>query len=204
MQCRVFDHGLAIVAAKTDKLVLRAAALAIVAYAVYRWLRARAIQRRLDRIGRSISSGASSVWQAIKGPLGWNRPSTHFGWHELDPAGEASSAERQRLRRLAVEVLEPLRAYVKVPLTITRRGGYHGPGNTAQRKITSQHRRGAAADVRAQGYTSTQLYDVVVRLTARGLPVGYAHAYEGGFVHVDQGPNRGRQFQAAVRAARIA
>lgn len=143
------------------------------------------------------------MWDSIKGPLGWDQPSRHFSWDELDPAGEASSAERRRLRRLAVEVLDPLRTYVKVPVTITRRGGYHGSTNTAQRKITSQHRRGAAADVRARGYTSTQLYDVVVHLTARGLPVGYAHAYEGGFVHVDQGPNRGRQFQAAVRAARI-
>lgn len=178
--------------------------LAIALVAIYLRVRAELVQRELNQAADELGKKTASALSTFGDWIGYNAPSANFTWRELDPKSEASAEQRRNLSSLAKTVLEPIRSEIGKPLIVTPRGGFHGPSNTADRLLSSQHRAGRAADIRARGYTSEQLYDVVVALTAQGTtPVGYSQTYPGqGFVHVDTGPRRGRRFKADIAAFR--
>lgn len=158
--------------------------------------------------GAAVLAGAAAVATG-----GADRPSPHFTWPELDPWGDAPADARERLRTLAVTVLEPLRVLAGTPLAITPGGGYNGPGQDADRLARgatlrspgSRHRRGEAADVRRPSSFGTYSAFVAFCLDAvetgklpKGCGVG---VYDAGddFVHFDLGPNRGSKKWKGIR-----
>lgn len=77
-----------------------------------------------------------------------NGPSPHFTWAELAGGVELDNQARANLTRLAVDVLEPLRAKFG-PLRVS--SAYRDPGHNAEvgGAATSLHMQGLAADVYA-------------------------------------------------------
>lgn len=130
--------------------------------------------------------------------------SEHFTWAELDPDGDASPAIREKLKALAVDVLEPIRKQFGKSVHVTsgyrstvkqkalydeavakygsKKAGDHvaPPGN-------SQHELGTAADIYIEGVTPSAIAAFAVRLAA----VGGVGIYPS-WVHVDIRPRVGR------------
>ena len=124
----------------------------------------------------------------------------HFAMHELVRAGWGPPRPEhlRALDALVLEVLDPLREHVGVPVRVT--SGYRSPAHN--RAIggskTSQHCVGEAADFKVHGYTAEQVAGVIARL---GLPVDQCIWYDparGGHVHVSHRPagNRGQFLHA--------
>ena len=95
-------------------------------------------------------------------------------------------AEIKALRLLAVNVLEPVRAALGVPLEVT--SGYRSRAlNTAIKGAkNSQHMKGEAADVRPIGMSIEAAFRKVAALVKSGaLPVDQAIVYgKGNFIHL--------------------
>jgi len=122
------------------------------------------------------------------------RLSPHFGLSEFLAPGDPvkpTPGQIENLRRLCVEVLEPMRKKLGRPLTIT--SGFRSPDYNA--KIGgapgSQHTQGIAADV-AMGTDTACLVGAAVASTLQAC--GGIGVYPGrGFIHVDIRPRVNRK-----------
>ena len=104
----------------------------------------------------------------------------------------ANPAIKAALTRVAVELLEPIRALFKVPVQIN--SGYRCPElNTAVGgSATSQHVRGEAADIVIRGFETEALEVEAVRKILRELPdLKFGQMLvEFGCIHVSLGTKR--------------
>ena len=104
----------------------------------------------------------------------------------------ANPAIKAALTRVAVELLEPIRALFKVPVQVN--SGYRCPElNTAVGgSATSQHVRGEAADIVIRGFETEALEVEAVRKILRELPdLKFGQMLvEFGCIHVSLGTKR--------------
>ena len=138
--------------------------------------------------GGSPVSGAQRVGGLVQGQLG-----RFFSWAELTASTAASRLgldntptpeAQQAMQHLVANVLDPLRTRLGRPVRIT--SGYRAPAvNQAIKGApSSQHMRGEAVDMKADGLTAEALATAVVQL---GLPFDQLIWYapeRGGHVHV--------------------
>ena len=106
----------------------------------------------------------------------------------------------QTIRRGVVGILQPLRDVIGVPIKIT--SGYRSAALNAAigGSDTSDHARGAAADILAPPYTDEELIEVVYRLHRTGQILGLDQAitYEHtGHLHLGWGERARGQFLVA-------
>ncbi len=102
----------------------------------------------------------------------------------------------ENLRALCMNILEPLRMSLGVPIVVT--SGYRCP--RLNRKIggaaTSQHRLGQAADIQAVGVSNQEIYE---RILALKLPIDQLirefpdQSGEPRWIHVSHGPRNRRE-----------
>lgn len=110
-------------------------------------------------------------------------------------ANVPTDKEREALRKLAVNVLQPLREAIGKPIVVS--SGYRSDavnravGGTA----TSQHRFGEAADITVPGMSAQELARKIVDLR---LPFDQVIQEFGRWVHVSYGPRNRRQVLTAV------
>jgi len=94
------------------------------------------------------------------------------GFDEIDP--------------LLVSALQRLRDEVQRPVIVNSGCRCKSHNAAVKGAPQSQHMRGKAADIRIDGMTSRQIFDVIRRLYLDGeIYVGYAYAINGRSVHVD-------------------
>ena len=87
---------------------------------------------------------------------------------------------------LIVTTLQRLRDEVKRPVIVNSGCRCRSHNAAVKGAPQSQHMRGKAADIRIDGMTSRQIFDVIRRLYLDGeLYVGYVYAINGRSVHVD-------------------
>lgn len=105
-------------------------------------------------------------------------------------------AETAALRKLAENILEPLRASVGVPVNVT--SAYRSPAvnRAVGGSRTSQHLLGEAADIVVAGMAPR---DVCQRIIDMGLPFDQLIQEFGRWVHVSHGPRNRRQVLTARR-----
>ncbi len=103
---------------------------------------------------------------------------------------EESLEFRDQLKRVAVELLEPIRSGLKKPISIN--SGFRGytlnllVGGT----LTSQHCRGEAADFKVKGYEDRAGQIAVIRwVIESGIPFGQL-LIERGCIHISLGEKR--------------
>lgn len=111
---------------------------------------------------------------------------------ELGISNEPTKAHFIAMRLLVANVLDPLREHLKRSIRIT--SGYRsGAVNAAIGGSTSsQHMKGEAADIKAEGLDAEDLARVIVEL---GLPFDQVIWYapeRGGHVHVSHKPGQRR------------
>ena len=125
----------------------------------------------------------------------------HFSEEELRGVGAPVSV-RSNLATLARDLLEPLRAVLGVPITVT--SGYRDPTRNAAvgGSDTSQHMDGTAADISPNGLS---LAEVARRVDAaeksgRMPPYGQLiyYPYTTGHVHISL-PTRGKRGEKLVK-----
>lgn len=106
-----------------------------------------------------------------------------------------NATETANLRALAVNVLQPLRDAIQVPVIVS--SGYRGDRvNRAVGGVaTSQHRLGQAADISTTSLDSRALARRIVELR---LPFDQLIQEFGRWVHVSYGPRHRRQVLTAV------
>jgi hypothetical protein len=110
-------------------------------------------------------------------------------------ANEPDTAAREELRKLCIDILDPLREALGKPITVN--SGYRGP--VLNRRIggasNSQHVEGKAADIQCSGTPVLGLFQQIIRL---GLPfdqlIYEARSATARWVHVSHnaGGNRGQ------------
>lgn len=109
--------------------------------------------------------------------------SPHFDLSELSPASMPPPEAVERLRRLCVEVLEPVRSALGCPLRVT--SGYRSVAHN--RRIggsrSSQHLRGEAADIIPLGVGAEEAMRLIAEIIG-DLPVGQVICYPSGFLHI--------------------
>ena len=87
---------------------------------------------------------------------------------------------------LLVSTLQRLRDEVQRPVVVNSGCRCKSHNAAVKGAPQSQHMRGKAADIRIDGMTSRQIFDVIRRLYLDGeIYVGYAYAINGRSVHVD-------------------
>lgn len=84
---------------------------------------------------------------------------------------EPGSIERERLKRLAVNVLQPWRDLIGSPIVINSGYRSHEVNTAVGGVANSQHRYGEAADVRTP---KTNLWDAYVKLVNSNIPFDQA------------------------------
>lgn len=99
-------------------------------------------------------------------------------------------AEVERLRLLAVNILQPLRDALGKPVIINSAFRSERVNKAVKGKPNSQHRLGEAADIRVTGMTSLQLAKFIKSLK---LPYDQLIEEYGRWVHVSYGPRQRRQ-----------
>jgi len=115
------------------------------------------------------------------------RLSDHFDLSEFASAdGAPMPAEaEENVRRLAVEVLEPLRAEFGKPITIISGWRSKEHNEAVGGAPESQHLSGKAADIRINGVDPAVVADAVDRLQRDGsIPKGGLGRYQT-FTHID-------------------
>jgi zinc D-Ala-D-Ala carboxypeptidase len=112
-------------------------------------------------------------------------------------------AETKALRLLAVNVLEPVRAALGVPLKVT--SGFRSKAlNTAIKGAKhSQHMAGEAADVRPLGMSVEQAFRKIAAMIREGnLPADQAIVYgKGNFIHLSHTPTPRREVLRSLAAS---
>jgi len=101
-------------------------------------------------------------------------------------------AETENLRNLCARVLQPVRDSLKAPIRIS--SGYRCPAlNKAVGGVeTSQHLRGEAADIAADGYTARELFNHILSMNLEfDQMILYAN-----FVHISRKRNRQQKLYA--------
>ena len=94
------------------------------------------------------------------------------GFDEIDP--------------LLVSTLQRLRDEVQRPVVVNSGCRCKSHNAAVKGAPQSQHMRGKASDIRIDGMTSREIFDVIRRLYLDGeIYVGYAYAINGRSVHVD-------------------
>lgn len=127
--------------------------------------------------------------------------SEHFTLAELTVTGTGipnppSREEVAALRALCVNVLQPLRDHVRVPIVVSS-GFRSAKVNAAVGGApSSQHRFGQAADINAAGIGPRALCRTIIDL---GLPFDQLIQEFGRWVHVSYGPRHRRQVLTAVK-----
>ena len=87
---------------------------------------------------------------------------------------------------LLVSTLQRLRDEVQRPVIVNSGCRCRSHNAAVKGAPNSQHMRGKAADIRIDGMTSRQIFDVIRRLYLDGeIYVGYVYAINGRSVHVD-------------------
>ena len=87
---------------------------------------------------------------------------------------------------LLVTTLQRLRDEVKQPVIVNSGCRCKSHNAAVKGSKTSQHLKGKAADIRIDGMTAREIFDVLRRLYLDGeIYVGYAYAINGASVHVD-------------------
>lgn len=148
------------------------------------------------------------VWQggSMTAPTG--QPGRYFTWQELTRSGTATdlgldntppAAAQAELRSLVARVLDPLRAALGRPVSIT--SGYRSVAlnQAIGGAQESQHMVGQAADVKVAGVAAV---DLAARVRQLRLPVDQAIWYDvarGGQLHLSHrsdGRNRGEYLHA--------
>jgi len=94
------------------------------------------------------------------------------GFDEIDP--------------LLVSALQRLRDEVQRPVVVNSGCRCRSHNAAVKGSKSSQHLRGKAADIKIDGMTSREIFDVLRRLYLDGeIYVGYVYAINGRSVHVD-------------------
>jgi uncharacterized protein YcbK (DUF882 family) len=136
------------------------------------------------------------------------RLSQHFNLHEFTRSAKAEElgidnaptpAHAEALRLLCLHVLEPLRAHLGRPVSIT--SGYRSPAlnNAVGGSTKSQHTKGEAADIKVRGIPAEELARIIATLA---LPVDQCIWYapdNGGQVHVSYRAVGRREFLHSPR-----
>ena len=149
--------------------------------------------------GGSPARGAATVGGIVKSKLG-----QFFTLAELARSSVAERlgidntpppAAQANLERLVLRVLDPLRAAVGRPVSVT--SGYRSAvvNQAIDGSPTSQHMSGEAVDIKVDGLTAVQLAAVIVRL---GVPFDQVIWYapeRGGHVHVSYTETRANRRQ---------
>jgi uncharacterized protein YcbK (DUF882 family) len=87
---------------------------------------------------------------------------------------------------LIVSTLQRLRDEVQRPVVVNSGCRCRSHNAAVKGNKTSQHLKGKAADIRIDGMTSREIFDVLSRLYLDGeIYVGYVYAINGRSVHVD-------------------
>ena len=87
---------------------------------------------------------------------------------------------------LIVTTLQRLRDEVQRPVVVNSGCRCRSHNAAVNGSKTSQHLKGKAADIRIDGMTSREIFDVIRRLYLDGeIYVGYVYAINGRSVHVD-------------------
>ncbi len=153
--------------------------------------------------GGSPVQGAQRVGGLVQGQIG-----RFFSWAELTVSSAAkrlgldntpTPEAQQAMQHLVVNVLDPLRTALGRPVRIT--SGYRAPAvnQAVKGSPTSQHMKGEAVDMKADGLAAEALAIAVVRL---GLPFDQLIWYapeRGGHVHISftvTRPNRRQMLHA--------
>lgn len=95
------------------------------------------------------------------------------------------------LRALCLDVLEPARRYIRLPMRIT--SGYRSAlvNRAVGGSSTSQHTRGDACDLKVEGVTAEELAGALLLTSAKRIyQVIVYHPSRGGHVHVGRGHGR--------------
>lgn len=118
-----------------------------------------------------------------------DRPGQFFAWSELTRTNtglpnDPGPVERDRLRRLCLEALDPIRRAVCRPVRVT--SGYRSPAVNAAvgGSATSAHAKGLAADIKVEGLSAEELARIVVRVVSDLDQVIWYAPERGGHVHV--------------------
>ena len=119
--------------------------------------------------------------------------SPHFQLSELSPLCQPPEEAIESLRRLCLEVLEPIRGVLQCPLRVT--SGYRTTEHN--RRVggspKSQHTKGEAADVVPLGMGAEEAMGRIAGIIGT-LPVGQVIIYQSGFLHIsidlDRPPRR--------------
>lgn len=104
-------------------------------------------------------------------------------------ANVPTETEVENLRRLAVNILQPLRDAVKKPVIVNSAFRSQRVNAAVGGKETSQHRKGEAADIRINGMTPLEICKLIIALD---LPFDQL-IEEGTWTHVSFGPRNRRQ-----------
>ena len=128
--------------------------------------------------------------------------SPHFTLAELDREGIATPAEIAALRALCVDLLEPVRALLGVPLRVN--SGLRSVAHNAAigGAPNSQHLHGEAADVGPVGLSAELAMErIAAEVHAGRLPADQAIVYASGFLHLShttRRPNRGQLLRCSA------
>ena len=113
--------------------------------------------------------------------------------HNISEQYIISDAILQNLKKLAINVLEPLRVIIGKPIIVS--SGYRCPrvNKAAKGSKTSQHMQGMAADIKVKGMTPEQVFQ---KITTSGLVFDQCiqeFASKGGWVHISYDSKRLRK-----------
>lgn len=103
----------------------------------------------------------------------------------------------EALRSLAIDILQPLRDAVGVPVNVT--SAYRSPAvnEAVGGAKTSQHVLGEAADIVVAGMSPREVCEEIIRLD---LPFDQLIQEFGRWTHVSRGPRNRRQVLTATRS----
>lgn len=109
-----------------------------------------------------------------------------------------NATQIDHLRDLCTNVLEPLRTLAKTPIQVS--SGFRNPtiNSLIGGSPTSQHMRGEAADISAEGFTPQQLFDLIRSST---IPYDQVIQEFNEWVHVSFGSRMRRQALLATKNA---
>lgn len=114
-------------------------------------------------------------------------------------SNQPNSAETEALRKLVVNILDPLRKAAGSPITVSSGFRSEKVNRLAKGESTSQHRLGEAADINIRGMTPKQVVDLIKKLR---LPYDQVINEFDSWVHVSYGPRNRRHEMKATKNSR--